>query len=303
MKSYLEGFINLLNRFKIKYVEDELLSLHSTFKIGGPCDLFVVPDNEDELITVLSDLSKSDINYIVVGRGSNSLYDDAGFRGVVVSTENLDAVSISGDTITFGVGYQFTKAAIFAETNGLSGLEFAYGIPGFVGGAVYMNAGAYGGEVSQVLIESRYYDALTDTIDTFKGEEHCFGYRTSVYKDNPQFVILSATFKLVSADRDAIKNTMNDFMSRRREKQPLEYPSGGSVFKRPEGYFAGKLIEDCGLKGYRIGGAEVSEKHAGFIVNKGGATCNDVLSLISHIQSVVMEKYGVMLECELIHVK
>ena len=185
-----------------------------------------------------------------------------------------------------------------ALKNSLTGLEFAGGIPGSLGGALFMDAGAYGGQMADVVVSSRYYDAETDTVGTLTGKQHAFGYRTSVYKDHPQWVALSADMQLKIGDPAEIKAKMDDFSQRRRDKQPLNYPSAGSTFKRPEGYFAGKLIQDAGLMGYAVGGAQVSEKHAGFVINRGGATCADVLALIDHVREEVWRQFGVELEPE-----
>ena len=228
---------------------------------------------------------------------------DEGYNGIVITTERLKNISVNDNMITSDCGVTMNQLSSKARDASLKGLSFAYGIPGFVGGAVYMNAGAYGGQISDVLVRSTYYDPETGKIKTFEKEEHQFGYRESVYKNNPSYVILSAEFLLDNGDGSVIKDEMDDFMNRRRTKQPLEYPSAGSVFKRPEGHFAGQLIEECGLKGRRVGGAVVSEKHAGFIVNDGAATAKDVKELVDIIKTEVFKKFNINLACEIIFVK
>ncbi len=286
----------------IPYVENEPMSRHTSFRIGGNSALFVTPADAASLREACLFAKEAGVKTYILGRGSNLLFPDEGFSGAVISTERLNEVSLDGDTLIAGSGVSFTQLSVVAKDASLSGLEFAYGIPGSVGGAVYMNAGAYGGEVCQCLTSSCCYDLKTDRILYFDGPGHGFGYRTSIYKKNPHMIILSAEFRLENGIKEDIKAKMDDFMYRRRDKQPLEYPSAGSVFKRPEGFFAGKLIEDSNLKGFSVGGAAVSEKHAGFIINKGGATCSDVKALIEHIQNTVFSNFGVLLECEVIFV-
>ena len=298
-----KNYVEFLCDRDIPFCENEPLSRHSSFRIGGPCALFVTPESADSLRDAYNEAKSEGIRTYILGKGSNILFADEGFDGVIISTEKLTSVTVSGNTLTADAGASFTHIAAVARDAGLSGLEFAYGIPGSVGGAVFMNAGAYGGQVSDCLESSSCFDPENDRIIYTEGADHDFGYRSSIYKKNPERVILSATFELKSGDKEEIRAYMEDIMGRRRDKQPLEYPSAGSVFKRPEGYFAGQLIEEQGLKGCTIGGAQVSEKHAGFIINRGGATAKDVLDLIAHIQAKVKEAYGVMLECEVIFVK
>ena len=298
-----KNYVEFLCDRDIPFCENEPLSRHSSFRIGGPCALFVTPESADSLRDAYNEAKSEGIRTYILGKGSNILFADEGFDGVIISTEKLTSVTVSGNTLTADAGASFTHIAAVARDAGLSGLEFAYGIPGSVGGAVFMNAGAYGGQVSDCLESSSCFDPENDRIIYTEGADHDFGYRSSIYKKNPERVILSATFELKSGDKEEIRAYMEDIMGRRRDKQPLEYPSAGSVFKRPEGYFAGQLIEEQGLKGCTIGGAQVSEKHAGFIINRGGATAKDVLDLIAHIQAKVKEAHGVMLECEVIFVK
>ncbi len=272
----------------------------SSFKIGGPADIAAFPRTKEELSSLLLSAKEQGIRTLTVGHASNLLFDDAGFRGLVIFTTAMNGVKWEENTVTADAGVSFTALAWEAAKRGLSGLEFAYGIPGTVGGAVYMNAGAYGGEVANVLTESTCLAA--DGFHTLSHAEHDFSYRKSIYQSNKN-IILSARFTLQKGDEKVVKGRCEELMCMRKNKQPLEFPSAGSTFKRPEGYFAGALIEQCGLKGHRIGGAEVSEKHAGFLINRGGASSHDVLSLIEHIQKTVMERFGVSLETEIIHIK
>jgi UDP-N-acetylmuramate dehydrogenase len=239
----------------------------------------------------------------VLGRGSNVLFDDGGFDGAVISMAGMNRVVFENGTVYAMAGAPMSEVAKCAKTNSIAGFEFLYGIPGSVGGGVYMNAGAYGGEMSQVIVSSTYYDTSDGTLHTITNSEHDYGYRKSVYISHPERIVVSAELRGTHGNMDDISARMSELMERRRTKQPLEFPSAGSVFKRCEGYFTGKLIEDAGLKGTSVGGAEISEKHAGFIVNKGGATAADVLALIDIIKSRIRETYGLELETEIIYVK
>ncbi len=283
---------------------DEPMSRHTSFRIGGPAALFLVPRTRGAFAAAVKKAVETGTRFFLLGNGSNLLFDDAGYDGAVISTAALDAVSLDGDLLTAEAGASLSSVCKAARDASLTGLEFAYGIPGSVGGAVVMNAGAYGGEIRDVLEESLALDPATGEIRRLTLEEHAYGYRDSVYKHtSPAWVVLAASFRLRAGERDEITAKMNELAGRRVAKQPLEYPSAGSVFKRPEGHFVGQMVEESGLKGYRIGGAEVSEKHAGFIVNRGGATSHDVLALVEHIRDVVKRNYSVDLECEIIHVK
>lgn len=298
-------YTEVLNKYKLNNIPYELnvpMSAHTTFRIGGPADVFARPADVDSFILALKIAKEENVRFYVLGRGSNLLFSDEGFKGIIISTENLKKITVDGNKIYAESGVTLTTLSQKARDAALAGLSFSYGIPGFVGGAVFMNAGAYGGQISDVLVKSTYYDIEKDEIGTVIGDSHNFGYRESIYREDTNKVILSAEFELNSGDTDTIRAEMEDYMDRRRTKQPLEYPSAGSVFKRPEGYFAGKLIEDCGLKGKKIGGAMVSEKHAGFIVNAGNAKAADVFALIEHIKNEVRSKFGVELECEMIYV-
>lgn len=283
----------------VKIKENEPLSLHSTFRIGGRAKYFAEPETEEALIATLRAARRAQERFVIVGNGSNILFTDLGFNGVVVSSCAMKAITVNGNKITALGGTSIIKTAIEAQKNGLSGLEFAYGIPGSVGGCVSMNAGAYGGQVSDVVFETKCYDMEKDETFVLSNAEQKFDYRHTVFTEHPEYVVLGSTFELKYDDPAEIQARMSDYMSRRQDKQPLEFPSAGSVFKRPEGHFAGKLVEDCALKGYTVGGAQVSEKHAGFIINRGGATAGDVLGLIEHIKKTVLERFGVQLECEI----
>jgi len=276
------------------------LSSKSSFKIGGKADLAVFPKNDSELEYVVAYLNDREIPYIVVGNGSNILFEDEGYRGCVIFTEKMNEVTVDGNRVTAGAGVSFTALAVTAKNASLTGLEFAYGIPGSTGGAVVMNAGAYGGDVSQVLESCTLYDAEKCELRTLRKDEMDLSYRHSIFSENKKFICISATFTLKEGNKDEIDAVMRDLMQRRKSKQPLEYPSAGSVFKRPApDLFVGKMIEDSGLKGYTVGGAQVSEKHAGFIINIGNATASDVLGLVEHIKGVIRQNYGVELECEI----
>ncbi len=277
---------------------DEPMSKHTSFRIGGPADLFVTPDDIDELRDVIAACRAAGVPHFVLGCGSDLLVADEGYRGVIVScTKGLVNVAIDGETMACQAGVPLREASEMACELGLSGLEFACGIPGSVGGACFMNAGAYGGCVADVL-ESVRCLMPDGTQQSIPVEELALGYRASRVR-NEGLVVLSATFRLHESDQDDIRARMDDFTQRRRKKQPLELPSAGSTFKRPEGHFAGKLISDAGLKGYAHGGAGVSTKHAGFVVNNGGATAADVHAVIRHVQDEVERQFGVRLEPEL----
>ena len=289
-----------------QYVPQENISLqetmagHTTFRVGGPADCFVKIENENQLIAVLTWLKQREIPYYVLGNGSNLLVSDAGFRGVILQiADKMNRIEVIGEEIIADAGVTMSRVARTAWEHGLEGLEFASGIPGTIGGGVTMNAGAYGGEMCQVLAAVRVVDDKGQVLE-IPVDEMAFGYRTSVIKSNP-YVVTSVRFKLQAGDKDQIKARMDDFAARRRDKQPLEYPSAGSTFKRPEGHFAGKLIMDAGLAGMQIGGAQVSEKHCGFVINTGDATSADVRTLIGQVQEKVKGQFGVDLEPEVIY--
>ncbi len=281
----------------IPYRENEPLAAHCTFKIGGPAQVFVQPEREEQLCRAIALCKQQRTRYYVLGNGSNILFADEGYQGAVLDVSALHSVvEVNGTTLCAGAGVRLSTLCKAALEHALTGLEFAYGIPGTVGGAVYMNAGAYGGEMKDVLIECRHIDS-DGNLGSLKGEELGLSYRTSAYEHNG-YIITTLVMKLKKGDKTEIKAKMQELLQRRKDKQPLEYPSAGSTFKRPVGYFAGGLIEECGLKGCSVGGAQVSEKHAGFIINKGGATAQDVLDLIKYVQDRVYEERGIHLEPE-----
>lgn len=282
----------------ISYIENEPMALHTTFKIGGPAKLAVFPKNENEISDVIKKCKEENVRYMVVGNGSNLLVADEGIDAVVILLgKEFGEVKLIDDTTIFAeAGAPLMKVCRFALENGLSGLEFAYGIPGSCGGGAFMNAGAYGGELGDVMFRCDHIDQDGNK-GSLEGDDLKLAYRHSAYYENG-CVITGAYFKMQKADKEEIKAKMNDYMSRRRDKQPLEYPSAGSTFKRPEGNFAGALIEQCGLKGTSVGGAEISTKHAGFVINKGGATCKDVLDLCKKVADTVKAEKGIDLEME-----
>jgi UDP-N-acetylmuramate dehydrogenase len=283
---------------------EEPLSGHCSFQIGGPAEVFCEPENVTHLIEMISFALHNRINYFILGKGSNVLISDKGMEGMVVHTGRLNRIERDEHCISAQCGASLKDLCVFAQENGLSGLEFASGIPGSVGGAVFMNAGAYGGEIKDVLHFSKYLEPTQEGLKNFasvkhlKAEDHLFGYRSSVFQ-NSGFIHLSSLFQLREEDPKAIIARMQELDFERNSKQPMDLPSGGSAFKRPSGHFAGKLIDDCELRGFQIGGAAISQKHCGFIVNLGGATAVDVQALISHVQDTVMERFGVKLEPEL----
>ena len=292
----LENALVLLRQKDIICKTDENVAGRSSFKIGGSIALAVFPDSEEKLICALSVLEDERIRYEVIGNASNLLFAFDRFDGAFVFTSGVCGVRIEGERIVASCGASLTYLAELAAKNSLSGLEFAYGIPGLVGGSVFLNAGAYGSQISDVLEASLAYDTKSGTVKRIT--EHGFGYRKSVYMTDKSLICLGGEFALKKGDASEIRRKMKENMSARKEKQPLESPNAGSYFKRPEDAFAGKLIEDCGLKGLRVGGAEVSVKHAGFILNRENATAADVLLLEEKIKEKVMSRYGIALERE-----
>jgi len=296
MSSYSKLYA-LCKEIECEYSTDALLKDYTSFKIGGKADVMIFPDCINKISAVYSFINNENISALVLGKGSNMLVDDNGFKGVVINTCKLDDIKLIDETtIVCQCGVSLSKLCRFALENSLTGLEFAFGIPGTAGGAAYMNAGAYGGEMKDVLVSCEHI-LSSGTIGKFNADELNLGYRHSVYSDG-DMLITSLTVKLSKGNPDEIKAKMDELMGKRRDKQPLDYPSAGSTFKRPEGYFAGALIEQCNLKGYTVGGAQVSEKHAGFVINKGGATASDVISVIEHCKKTVFENTGVTLEPE-----
>lgn len=279
---------------------DEPMKKHTTFRVGGPADILVQPKGT-ELAAVIRLCRKYDVPYQVIGNGSNLLVGDRGIRGLVIEMlSKEDEICVEDDCITVGAGMLLSKTANRATEHGLTGMEFAAGIPGSIGGAVVMNAGAYGGEMKDILTAVTVLDQEGNE-KILSAEELELGYRTSCILKKG-YIVTGAKIKLKHGEETAIRARMEELKKQRVEKQPLEYPSAGSTFKRPEGYFAAKLIEDAGLKGCARGGAQVSEKHAGFVVNKGDATAKDVCELTDYIKSEVMEKFGVGLELEVVKV-
>ena len=278
-------------------LENEPMSRHTTFRVGGPARYFAEPESEEELLELVGKLRRNNEPFTLLGRGSNLLVSDAGYEGTVIHiSEALAGISIEGEFITAGAGATLGSIAAAALGAGLAGFEFAAGIPGTLGGAIIMNAGAYGGEMKDVAAFVRLLDGDGKVI-TLSGEEMNFRYRGSRAMDEG-LTVLSAVLKLEPGDPAAIRERMDELMKKRKDKQPLEYPSAGSTFKRPEGYFAGKLIEDAGLRGYSVGGAQVSEKHCGFVINKGGATAADIMQLCDEVSRRVYGLFGVRLEME-----
>ena len=289
----------LIESFGCEVRADEPMKVHTSFKIGGCADLFVTVSNDRQLSCLIGLCNENDIPIFVLGNGSNLLVSDKGIRGVVLrlSGEFCDIGFNDDGTLHCGAGAQLSRLCAFALDNSLTGLEFAWGIPGSCGGAAFMDAGAYGGEMKDVVVSCEHVDLRTGEFGSFTGDELDYSYRHSAYSGGG-YVITALNIRLEKGDKREIRAKMDDLMGRRKDKQPLEYPSAGSVFKRPAGYFAGGLIEQCGFKGTQVGGAQVSPKHAGFIVNVGDATCEDVLDLIEKIQRTVRAETGVQLECE-----
>ncbi|WP_435376066.1 UDP-N-acetylmuramate dehydrogenase [Blautia aquisgranensis] len=290
-----EMFCDLLGEERV--LTEEPMKLHTTFRIGGPADLFLVPETEAEVSEIIKICRNADMPYFILGNGSNLLVGDGGYRGVVIQVyKNMSSVRTEGNVIIAQAGALLSSVAAAAKKASLTGFEFAGGIPGTVGGAVVMNAGAYGGEMKDVLLEVTVMDGRGE-IFTIPAEKLELGYRTSIIK-KAGYTVLKAKIRLEEGNQEEIREKMKDLTIRRTTKQPLEYPSAGSTFKRPEGYFAGKLVMDSGLAGYRVGGAQVSEKHCGFVINAGNATAKDVRTLMDNVRDIVYEKYGVTLEPE-----
>lgn len=276
---------------------DEQMKCHTTFRVGGPADFFVKPQNERQLAGVIRYLDEYKIPFFILGNGSNLLVSDSGYRGVIIDlSEGFDDISVSGNFIFTQAGAMLSRVSAFARDNSLTGMEFASGIPGSIGGAVFMNAGAYGGEMKDIVDTVTVMD-YSGNIFVLKNSDMDFGYRHSVVEEK-KLIVLSTVLRLSKGDRSVITGRMKELGESRISKQPLEYPSAGSTFKRPEGYFAGKLIMDAGLRGKSIGGAQVAEKHCGFIINKGGATAKDIAQLIRYVQNEVQCMFGVSIEPE-----
>ena len=294
---FLEHLTSFMNKEDIKI--NEPMSKHTSFRVGGPAKIFLVVRSEEILSKVLRALNDRKLPYFVLGNGSNLLVSDAGYHGVMVYlAEEFAGIEVHGNKIKAGAAAFLGKVARRALEEELTGLEFAAGIPGSLGGGVVMNAGAYGGELSQVVTGVRAMNAVGNVI-LLEKNELLLGYRTSIFKWQP-FVILEVTMELQKGDKEDISSRMNEYTKARIEKQPLEYPSAGSTFKRPEGYFAGKLIMDAGLRGFSVGDAQISEKHCGFVINKGNATATEIHTLMDVVMQKVKEQFDVDLEPEVI---
>ena len=291
-------FVGLFNEFyDINDIKiDEKLSEYVNFKVGGPADILLIPNSKEQVIKSIKICKENNIPFYLIGNGSNILVRDGGFRGVVLSLKNVKNIYVDGEKIEAECGVMLKEVSDKAIENSLTGFEFACGIPGTIGGAVFMNAGAYDGEISKVIESAEVIDENCNIIRLSR-EELDFGYRSSLVMKKG-YTVLSAVFKLEKGQVKTIKELIEDVTHKRESKQPLEYPSAGSTFKRPTGYFAGKLIQDARLKGYLIGGAAVSEKHSGFVIHKGNATAKDITDLIKHIQDEVKKQFGVDLHPE-----
>lgn len=290
-------FFEALKNISETAVKNESMKKHTSFKIGGNADFMVFPQKTEEIRDIIELCKENKIPYMIMGNGSNMLVSDKGIEGVVIKiSSDMSFVEIKEDMVYAEAGVLLSTLSKKAMEEGLSGLEFAAGIPGTLGGAVVMNAGAYGGEMKDVIEKIGYMD-IHGTVHEMACDEARLGYRTSIFSENED-IVLYCTLKLKKGNKEEIKAVMADLNNRRKEKQPLNLPSAGSTFKRPEGYFAGKLIEDAGLKGYTVGGAAVSEKHSGFVVNIDNASSEDVEQIISDVQEKVYEKFGVKLETE-----
>ncbi|MBP3855977.1 MAG: UDP-N-acetylmuramate dehydrogenase [Ruminiclostridium sp.] len=294
-----EAIAGIADRYGAKTLFDESIAEYTSFRIGGKCDVIVMPNSADCIKELVSYCKQTGTKYYILGKCTNVLISDSGLRGVVIIIDgDYSGVRREGNRLICEAGASLTKICGAARNEGLTGLEFAYGIPGSAGGALYMNAGAYGGEMKDVIVYCDYLDS-DGSVKRMNRDEMELSYRHSVFCGTDK-IILSVCFELTDGDKEKIADDMNAIMNKRRDKQPLEYPSAGSTFKRPEGYFAAKLIEDSGLKGFTVGGAQVSEKHSGFVINKGGATCEDVKRLIDEVKKKVLEDSGVALECEIL---
>ena len=296
MQKLTDSLISVMGSENVRC--NEPMNRHTTFRIGGPADWFVTPTDEKMLISAIEAIKAAQTDYCVIGNGSNLLVSDKGYRGVIIQLgEKYSTIAFEGEFCSVKSGCLLSKLGMQAAARGLGGFEFATGIPGTVGGAVVMNAGAYGGEIKDCIVSARVMDA-DGKVSEFTKNELMLGYRTSAVMKN-NLIVLEARFRFEKSVDYDIMEKIKELAVARRTKQPLEYPSAGSTFKRPEGYFAGKLIQDAGLKGYSVGGAQVSEKHSGFVINTGNATAADVLTLVQDVQKKVYEQSGVMLEMEI----
>lgn len=297
----LQFALDQLNENKIEFKKNEPMKNHTSFKIGGAADAFIMPKTEEEYVKVLNVAKEAELPVTVVGNGSNLLVSDNGVEGLTLCTLKMNSIKLINEEEIFAqAGASLTAVCLFALKHSLTGLEFAYGIPGSIGGALYMNAGAYGGEMANVVSTTRSIDQNGNIITRDVGDLG-LEYRESIYKQNGE-IITGVTLKLKKGDSDEISKQMEILMGKRKASQPLEYPSAGSTFKRPVGYYAAALIDECGLKGFSVGDAQVSTKHAGFVINKDKATCKDVLELIEKIQNHVFTQKGVKIDTEVIFI-
>ena len=293
----ISKIVDIIDSSKVRF--NEPMKKHTTIKVGGVADVMVFPSTAEDIVNTLTFAKRNDIPVTVIGNGSKLLVRDKGIRGIVIKISGkFNNYKIEEDVISVCAGMTMPRLSRIAMKQGLSGLEFACGIPGVIGGGVRMNAGAYDSEMANIVVRTTYLDDELN-LKVLEKDEHNFAYRYSFFKDHPSYVIIYTELKLEKKDVTEIKEKMNKNTASRKEKQPLEYPNAGSTFKRPNGFYVGTMIEELGLKGYRIGDAEVSTKHAGFIVNRGNATAEDVISLIEYIKEKVLEKYGVKLENEI----
>lgn len=295
--SYISELKILCGKLGCTMLENEPLKNHVSFKIGGVCNAMISVNSAETAVEIIGFCKQNHIKYTILGKGSNVLVSDEGFDGIVLLMgRDFADISVSDCTVRCSAGASLKSLCTTALSNNLCGTEFAYGIPGTVGGAVFMNAGAYGGEIKDIIVSADYIDE-NGAIKTIFKDDMDLSYRHSIFSDNP-YIIIGAEFKLEHGTHDEIKARMNELMNKRKDKQPLEYPSAGSTFKRPEGAYAAALIEQCGLKGKSVGDAQVSSKHSGFVINKGNASFNDVMSLIQIVQQTVKDKTGYTLEME-----
>ncbi len=292
---FYNQLINCIDRERV--LVDEPMKKHTTFRVGGNADYFVMPQNPEEVKNIVALCKEAQMPYYILGNGSNLLVGDKGYRGVIIQIyKEMNCIQIDGDKVKAQAGALLSRVGTMALEAELSGFEFAAGIPGTVGGAVVMNAGAYGGEMKDIIVSATVLTQDGDII-TINKEDLELGYRTSVIAKKG-YVVLEAEYQLQKGDKEAIRTRMDELKVQRVTKQPLEYPSAGSTFKRPEGYFAGKLIQDAGLRGFQVGGAQVSEKHCGFVINKDQATAADIQELMRQVSDKVMQEFGVKLEPE-----
>lgn len=295
-----EAFVNEISKEYPDCLIDREHSLaaHTTMRVGGKAALALYPASTEQLCFVLRLCSMHGLKHAVLGHGSNVICSDSGYDGVIIRTEKISAVAVSGNLITAECGASLNAVARAARDASLTGAEFMYGIPGSVGGACYMNAGAYGGQISDICVFVTAYDSALDSVVEFSVNDCGFGYRKSIFHNNDSLTVISFTVKLSGGSKDAITARMDELIAARKAKQPLEYPSSGSFFKRCEGHFTAQLIDESGLKGLTVGGAQISEKHAGFLINKNNATCSDIMELSAKVSAIIKERYGIDIERE-----